>query len=166
MLSGGWLYFIVVLLTAWFALLSRTVWRLLNPARSDNQRTTRTQLTIGGMVFAAVAVGALLFLHLSWISPTVSQRLGTTAIRIFALLLFWPTLAGLILSVVGAGRVRFVGICTCLATGLWWFTLSVGAAISMGSATARHPTIFLVPKGYVGWVEVKYGEKATPPLNE
>jgi hypothetical protein len=108
----------------------------------------------------------LLFLHLSWVSPTVSQHFGTTAVRIFAVLLFWPTLAGFVLSAVGTGRARFLGIGTCLITGLWWFTLSVDAAISMGSPISRHPTTFLIPDGYVGWVEVKYGENGALPLQE
>jgi hypothetical protein len=113
---------------------------------------------------AAVAVGTLLLLHLSWIFPAISQRLGTTVIRILALLLFWSTLAGFILSIVGSGRTRFLGIATCLITGFWWFTLYIEAAISMGSPMARHPTAFLIPNGYVGWVEVKYGEKESSPL--
>src|SRR5262249_19045994 len=79
-------------------------------------------------------------------------------------LLFWPTLAGFVLCIGGAGRVRFLGIATCLGTGLWWFTLAMDSAISMGAPPiARHPTRFLVPKAYIGWVKIEYGRSA-PPL--
>jgi hypothetical protein len=39
------------------------------------------------------------------------------------------------------------------------------AAISMGAPPiARHPTQFLIPEGYVGWVSVRYGEKDATAL--
>ena len=164
MLSGGWLYSVLILLTIWFALLCRTAWKLLRGRQADGNRTTRTLFTVGGIGFAAVAVGALLFLHFTWISPSVSQRLGTPTVEILASLLFWATLAGFLLSAVGSGRTRLLGIGTCLITGFWWFTLSLGAAISIGSPIGRHPTTFLIPNGYVGWVEVKYDEKDAAPL--
>ena len=85
------------------------------------------------------------------------------AIRILALLLFWLTLVGLVLCAVGVGRIRWLGFGTSLVTGLWWLSLSVDAAISMGAPIARHPTKFLIPQGYVGWVKIEYGESA-PPL--
>src|SRR5208282_2312961 len=63
----------------------------------------------------------------------------------------------------GAGRIRFLGLGTCLATGLWWYTLAMGSAISMGAPIARHPTRFLIPKAYIGWIKIEYGRNA-PPL--
>jgi hypothetical protein len=38
------------------------------------------------------------------------------------------------------------------------------AAISMSASITRHPTRFLIPDGYVGWVEVKYGDSNVPAL--
>lgn len=164
MLTGGWLYFVLILLALWFALLCRTSWRLLRIPAQHREHPLRGRLTIAGIAFSAVAVGSLLSLHLSWISPTVSQHLGVAAIKILTLLLFWPTLAGLLLSIAGSGRIRFLGFATSLITGIWWFMLLMESAISMGVATVRHPARYLIPDRYVGWVEIKYGESNAPPL--
>jgi hypothetical protein len=117
-------------------------------------------LSLADIGFSTVAVGSLLVLHLSWVSPAISQHFGVTAIEALSVLLFWPSLAGLLLSVVGSGRRRFLGIGTTVITGLWWFSLYMVAAISMGAPPlARHPTKFLVPEGYVDWVSIRFGEK-------
>lgn len=42
--------------------------------------------------------------------------------------------------------------------------LSVVAVCLAGGATKRPPNLFLVPDGYVGWLEVQYGVKDTPKL--
>lgn len=155
----------MIVLAAWLVLIYRT-WRKLlrTPPPESEPRTTRDYLTISGIGSSAVAVGALLAFHLSWISVGISQHLGIAAIKIFFLLLFWPTLAGLVLSAAGAGRIRWLGVGTSLMAGLWWLSLSVGAAISMGAPPiARHPTKFLIPQGYVGWVKIEHGESG-PPL--
>jgi hypothetical protein len=34
----------------------------------------------------------------------------------------------------------------------------------MGAPLARHPVRFFIPDGYVGWVEIKYGETSSPVL--
>ncbi len=165
MISGRLLDLVLILLAAWLVLLCRIWWNLLRPPPLDREpRTPRNYLTIAGIGFSAVAVGALLALHLSWISVGISQHLGVAAIRILSLLLFWPTLTGLVLSAAGTGRIRLLGVGTSLATGLWWLSLSMGAAIAMGAPPiARHPTKFLVPQGYVGWVKIQHGESG-PPL--
>jgi len=162
MVIGGWsLYIVVTLLTLWVVLLCRTCWILLRAQLLSAASTTRNRLTIAGVVFSTIAVAALLALHLSWMSVESSQRLGVGGIRILALLLFWSTLAGLLLSTVGTGQKRILAIATCLATGLWWFTLWGVAAISMGSSPmARHPVVYLIPDGYVGWIRIRHGEEA------
>ena len=160
MISGRPLVYLLILLAAWFSLLCGALWQVL---RRPLARGPRTYLTVVGLGCSTMAVGALLVLHLSWLSVVSSQRLGEGGIRILALLLFWPTLAGFVLSIAGSGRMRFLGVGTCLATGFWWFFLAISAGISMGAPIARYPTRFLIPKGYVGWVKVKYGETA-PPL--
>jgi hypothetical protein len=138
-------------------------WKLLQE-RANNQPEVRNKLTLAGIGFSAIAVGSLLVLHVSWVSPAISQQLGVTTIRVLSICLFGPTLLGLILSAAGSGRMRLVGIGTTLITGLWWFSLSMAAAISMSAPIACHPTKFLVPEGYVGWVSVRYGEKDAPAL--
>ena len=160
MVSGRPLVFVLILLTVWFLLLCGVVWKALKARKSARGRN---HATIAGLGCAAIAVGALLGLHLTWISPTLSQHLGAGTIRILALFLFWPTLIGFALNVGGAGRIRFLGIATCFATGLWWFTLAMGSAISVGPPMTRHPTSFLIPNAYVGWITIDYRRNA-PPL--
>jgi len=158
MLNGGWLYFYVVVLGLWLGFLSRTCWRLLRKTPADRKQSIRGRLTIIGMALSALAVGSLLLLHLSWISAGVSQYLGVVAVRILSLFFFWPALGGLVLCSAGSGRIRFLGIGTSLIMGLYWLGLVMQSAISMGAVTIRHPIRFLIPDGYVGWVEVRYGQ--------
>jgi hypothetical protein len=159
MISGRPLVLVLILLASCFSLLCGAMLKLL---KSRKPAGVRNYLTLAGLVCATVAVGALFALHLTWTSADFSQRLGVGTIRILASLLFWPMLAGLILTASGVGRIRFFGLGTCLLTGLWWFTLAMGSAISMGAPIARHPTRFLVPKAYVGWVKIEYGRDAAP----
>ena len=162
MVIAGWpLYIVVTLLTLWFLLLCRTCWRLIKVDLPTTTSTTRSRLTVAGIIFSTIAVAALLALHLSWISVEASQHLGDGGIRVLALFLFWLNVAGLVFSTVGSGRMRFLGIGSSVATGIWWFTLWMVAAISMGSPPmARHPVVYLVPDGYVGWITIKHGENA------
>ncbi|WP_263357791.1 DUF6843 domain-containing protein [Acidicapsa ligni] len=122
----------------------------------------RYYVTSLALACAMAAVASLLALHLSWVSPDVSQRLGTNGIRVFGLLLFWPTILGLVVSGFGVGPIRILSIVTCLVAGLWYFTLVTTAAISMGASTVRHPSRFLIPKGYVGWITIKHGREGAP----
>jgi hypothetical protein len=165
-LTGIWLYPILILLTLWFVFLSRLSWKLLRAPRLETgpYETLRSQLTIAGMGLAAVAVGALLLLNLTWTSVDISQYLGSTAIKILSLLLFFPSVLGFLFSCLGSGRIRFLGVGTSFLTGCFWFGLVMGAAISMSASITRHPTRFLIPDGYVGWVEVKYGDSNVPAL--
>src|SRR5689334_9947591 len=101
--SGRPLVLVLVLLAAWFSLLCGVAWKAF---RTRKTAARRNHLTIAGLGCAAVAVGALLALHLTWISTGLSQRLGVGTIRILALLLFWPTLIGLVLNIGGTGRIR------------------------------------------------------------
>jgi len=114
------------------------------------------------MGLAAVAVGALLLLNLTWTSVEISQYFGSTAVRILSLLLLFPSLLGFLFSALGSGRIRFLGVGTSFLTGFFWFGLAMGAAISMSASIIRHPIRFLIPDGYVGWVEVKYGDLSAP----
>ena len=164
MLSGGWLDFSLVLMGLWIVLLCWTFWKLFSGLPRVTLSRFRNRLTIAGLGFSIVALSALFTLHLSWLSAGVSQRLGIAAIRILSLLVFWPTLAGLILSLVGSGKMRLLGVGTSLAMGFWWLNLSIDAAISMGPPIVRHPVRFLIPDGYVGWVKVRYSEHDATPL--
>jgi len=164
MLTGGTLQATLVLLALWFVALCVVAWKLLRPVALGLEPTTRSRLTIAGIWFSATAVGVLFLLHLSWISPGVSQRLGAATVGILSSLLFWSTLAGLVLSAVGLGKIRIFGIATCLATGYWWLSLAASAAISLGPEIVRHATSFLIPDGYIGWVEIKYDQSNEPAL--
>jgi hypothetical protein len=165
-ISGGWLYLAIILLAVWFAFLFRIFWKLLRAPKPETgpYETLRSQLSVAGMGFAAVAVGALLFLNLTWTSVEISQYLGSAVVRILLLSLFFPSVLGFLFSSLGSGKMRFLGVGTALLTGFVWFVLVMVAAVSMGPSIARHPSRFLIPDGYVGWVEVKYRESNAPPL--
>lgn len=158
-LSGRWLELILVFLVLWLAFLCWLCWGFVRQARPSHSIGVRGRFTLAGIGCSIVAVASLLLFHVSWISVSISQHFGVAAIRVLAQFLFWPTLAGLFFSAVGSGKKRFWALGSCLITGLWWLSLAMTAAISMGAAPiARHPTKFFVPAGYVGWVAVKYGE--------
>lgn len=162
-LSGRLLWVALTLLVAWLVLLCRTLWKLIRRSLPDRPHRTRIYLTIAGLGSSIVAVGALLGFHLSWISVEISQHLGIAAIRVFFFFLLWSTLAGLCLCLSGTGQTRWLGVGTCVAAGLWLVTLSFGVAISMGgSPIIRHPTKFLIPQGYVGWIRIKHDEGGLP----
>jgi hypothetical protein len=160
MISGRPLFVVLIVLSLWFLFLCWAVWKVLKTRGASGWPGYST---IAAMLCSTVAVGSLMALHISWTSANLSQHLGVEAVRLLALFLFWPTVAGLVLSIGGSGRIRFLSLVSCLATGLWWLTLATGAGISMGAPIARHPTRFLIPKGYIGWVEIEYGGHA-PPL--
>ena len=159
MVTGDWLLASMALLVVWLLLLGAALQTLLKT--NLIVRSIRGRLTVAGMMCSIIAVASLLALNLSWVSANVSQHLGVGAIRVLAMLLFWPTLVGLALCIGGSGSVRFLGVATCIATGLWWLTLYMSAAISMGAPPmVRHPIRYLIPEGYVGWVTIKHGEDA------
>jgi hypothetical protein len=162
-LSGRLLWAVLILLSAWLGFLCRTLGKMIKGTPTGRPREAQNYLTIAGLVSSIVAVGALLGFHLSWISAEISQHLGIASIRILFFVLLWPTLAGLFLCLSGTGPARWLGVATCLGTGLWCMTLSFGTAISMGAPPiARHPTRFLVPQGYVGWIKIKHGDGGLP----
>jgi hypothetical protein len=164
-LSGPWLGMVLAVLVSWLAFLFRICWKIVRQPKQDQRMGLRDFLTLAGIGFTIVAVGSLLVLHLSWISVSVSQHFGVSGIKRVSMFLFWPTLAGLLFSAVGAGSKRFWAFGTCLVTGLWWFSLATTAAISMGAAPiARHPAKYLIPANYVGWIEVRYGAANAPAL--
>jgi hypothetical protein len=37
--------------------------------------------------------------------------------------------------------------------------------LASGCLRTRHPSQFIIPKGYVGWVDVSYGVNGAPPLS-
>ena len=161
--SGRFLYLILALLGIWFTFLSVTFWRLLNKLRLGESPGTRHRLTVAGIALSGCAVGSLLLLHLTWFSSDVSQRLGIRTVSVLSLCVLAATVLGCLFSLAGAGKMRWIGISTCLLTGLWWISFSVTAGIS-GAVTARHPNRYLVPDGYIGWLEIKYGQKGAGDL--
>ena len=77
MFSGAALAVALTLIAAWFALLCVTLWKLPKlPPAADRNRQTRRYLTAAGIGSSTVAVGALLALHLSWISPDINRLTG------------------------------------------------------------------------------------------
>ena len=160
-LSGHTVVVVAVLLAAWFVFLWTSSWRAFRIAPSRNH--IRSRATAGGLLLSAIAVLATLTLDLSWLSADISQRVTFSVVRAIAMLIFWPSLIGLFLCIIGISRIRFVGVASCLLTSCWWLVLMTGSAISMGAMpVARHPVKYLIPDGYVGWVKIKRGENAAP----
>lgn len=74
------------------------------------------------------------------------------------------SISGVVLSLIGMGRVRLLSGLICLLTGGWWAVLYFAAAISMGSVLARHQVKYLIPADYTGWVRIRYQMPGAPPL--
>lgn len=159
MISGWPLVAVSVLLFVWLSLLLWTTWRSFRKKTGSSGREWMTRM---GLSCASLAVLGLLSLHLTWISPDISQKLGVGTVHLLALVLLYSTVAGFLLNLAGSGSSRFVGFGSCVATGIWWFVLATSAALSMGSVTTRHPTRYLIPSGYVGWVKIEYGDGGSP----
>ena len=85
-------------------------------------------------------------------------------IRILSLFIFVPAIVGLLLSGFGSGKTRLLGVGTCMVAIYWWLSLSMQSAFTMTAPIPRHPTRFLIPDSYIGWVEVDYGETNAPSL--
>lgn len=160
--SGPSVFLVAGLLSVWLAFLCSASWKAFTGVHGE--RRMRAAITGAGLLLSSIAVLAALALDLSWLSVDISQKMASSGVRFIAMLLFWPSLVGLILCIGGVGRIRFAGVATCLLTGFWWFTLLMGSAISMGAPPiARHPVRYLIPDGYIGWIKIRRGENA-PPL--
>ena len=135
---------------------------LLKQVRQHRPASRRSYLGLLGVGLSIMAVGALLLMHLSWISANISQYLGVGYISILSALMFGSAVVGVIVSLAATGKARWWGLGTSLGVGGWWFSLAIVAGITMGAVQTRHPTRYLIPEGYVGWVTVahEYG----PPL--
>jgi uncharacterized protein DUF6843 len=157
MISGSLLFALLIVLATWFLLLCIAF-------RQAKRTGSTNRITLAGLGSASVAVASLLGLHATWISADVSQRLGVTAISVLGKLLFWSTVLGLVGCVFGKGKLKFVGLGSVVITGLWWAFLAASAGISMGAPLVRHPIHLLIPNGYLGWVEVRYGDPTAPAL--
>jgi hypothetical protein len=128
MATSIWFYPALILLVSWFAYLFKVFWHLLRAPKPETgpYEALRWQLTVAGMGFATVALGALLLLTLSWNFVGGSHRLGSAVPRILSLLLVFPSLLGFLFSSLGSGRIRFLGVGTCFFTGVLWFGLAAG----------------------------------------
>jgi hypothetical protein len=164
-MSGATLYLVLVFLLFWAVLLfflSRASLKLL---QSGSEREHfRLRLTLIAMCSTATGVFATFLFCLTWISPDVSQYLGVSTLRVISHLIIWPSLAGLTLSLFGIGKVRAFSMVSSSLVSVWWLALVIGSGISMGPPLARHPVRYLIPEGYVGWVEIRPDPAGTPVL--
>jgi hypothetical protein len=163
-LSGWVLYVTLLFLVAWFVTMLYVTYLAWRRSSKEFDTQFRSWFTFAANALASIAILSLVILHVSWVSPEISQRAGTKLVQIVAIFLFFPSVAGFALSLIGRGRMRFLGTASTALSGAWWFVLAVDSGISMGSPQARHPIKFLIPEGYVGWVEVSYGLEGSPPL--
>ncbi len=156
MANGRALWLALILLSAWIVVLARAWWKLLKHVRRHRPASRRVYLNLTGVGLSTLAVGALLCLHLSWVSAGISQYLGTGFISFLSALVIVPAFVGLVASMAGTGRARWVGLGTSLLVGGWWIGLAMAAGITLGAVQARHPVRYLIPDGYVGWVTVAH----------
>lgn len=160
MWGEGWAYFTTAVLAVWFAFMARTCQESLRMPRPSCPQAFRWYLTIAGTVCSIVALASLLLLRLVWTSveiaqhrlPWVStenyQHLNVTAIKTLSVLWLGSSVAGLVLGVAGTKRKRILVVVTSLVTALWWLFL----------LDERHPARYLIPDGYVGWVEIRFAQ--------
>jgi hypothetical protein len=118
------------------------------------------------MVCSIAAVGSFLSLRLAWTSVEIGQHrlpwvftenyqhLNVWAIKILSVLWLASSLVGLLLGLAGTQRKRILVVATSFVTALWWLFLP----------GERHPARYLIPEGYVGWVEIRYGRTNATPL--
>ncbi len=159
MVKGVQLAIVLTVLVGVCAVLCGCCWRAASGFRGGQPPAVRNYLTVIGFGVAAFATFSLFALHITWLSPSVSQHLGNRTISVLSGLTFWSTGLALILLIGGSGKIRFLGLGASLAIGCYYSLLVLGAGLS-GSTLARHPTKYFIPEGYVGWVEVRYGEEA------
>ncbi len=161
MLAGWLLAFVIILLFAWVVLLVMQAKKAIgeSPVRHGFRRLT----ALAALVLSPIAVAALLALHLTWVSPSVSQALGEKTVSILSVLIFWLAVLGMIFGGAGFGRRRWIAFATSTIVLVWWLALGMTAAISMGAVLARHSTRYLIPRGYTGWISVVH-TRAAPPL--
>jgi len=166
MLGERWTYLATGLLAAWSVFLCWTCWRYVKTPRSDSQQPFRRRLNIAGMVCSIAAVGSFLSLRVVWTSVEIGQHrlpwvftenyqhLNVWAIKILSALWLVSSLVGLLLGLAGTKRKRMLVVATSLLAALWWLFLP----------GERHPARYLIPEGYVGWVQIRYGRANAMPL--
>jgi hypothetical protein len=163
-LSGTVLYVILAFLTIWLLGLLYGTYRFAMSLRNQRDQRLLFWLTPSAFLLAAIAVASLLLLHASWIAPEISQRLGTRFIEVLTDLLVFPSALGLVSALLGRGKPRGFAALSCVGSGAWWLVLAFDSGIAMGAPLARHPIRYLIPDGYVGWVEVRYGVPGSSQL--
>ena len=104
MASGRALWLALILLSAWIAVLVRTWWKLLKHVRQHRPASRRVYLNLTGVGVSTLAVGALLCMHLSWVSAGISQYLGIGFISFLSALVIVPAFVGFYYSRQGSLR--------------------------------------------------------------
>lgn len=166
MMEEGWTYLSTGVLAGWCAFLCWTCWRYIRTPQSDSQQPSRRRLNIAGMVCSIVAVSSYLSLRMAWTSVEIGQHrlpwvftenyqhLNVWAIKILSVFWLASSIVGLLLGLGGTKRKRILVVTTSLVGALWWLFLP----------GERHPARYLIPEGYVGWVEIRYGQAKAMPL--
>jgi len=161
-LSGRILWVSLLVLLVWLTLLVLFGKRALMESPSSGKEKARARLSPLAFCAVGIAVAALLTLHMTWVSPTVSQKLGGRTVTILSYLIFYPSILGLFLAAFGSGKWRWGAFASSVFLFCWWFALATVAGISMGAVLARHPTSYLIPMSYVGWVRIEHTDDAAP----
>lgn len=162
MLSGRILSVSLLVLFVWLVGLLLFGKRALREFHSSCKGKVRSYFSIVAFCVAGIGVAALLALHVTWVSPAVSQKLGEKTVTILSYLIFLPAILGLLMGILGSGKWRWSAFASSAFVLCWWFVLATAAGISMGVVLARHPTKYLIPTSYVGWVRIEHTDGAAP----
>jgi hypothetical protein len=154
----------IPILVLWCFFLCLLLWRYRTwlPS-SPNSR--RRNVNIAAVVFAIVATTSLLVLRLLWTPVEIAQHrlpwlqtenyqhLDVIAIKALSIVWISSSLAGMVLGFGATGLRRVFVVMTCLFAAFLWEFMDF-----------RHPARYLIPDGYLGWVEIRFGQADASPL--
>ena|SRR5579872_2366930 len=154
----------VPILILWCFFLCLLLWRYRTwLPESPNLR--RRNVNIAAIGCAIVATTSLLALRLLWTPVEIAQHrlpwlqtenyqhLNVIAIKALSIVWISSSLAGMVLGFGATGLRRVFVVVTCLFAAFLWNVIDF-----------RHPARYLIPDGYVGWVEIKFGQADASPL--
>jgi hypothetical protein len=91
--------------------------------------------------------------RLPWLQTENYQHLDVIAIKALSIAWISSSLAGLVLGFGATGLRRVSVVMTCLFAAFLWEFMDY-----------RHPARYMIPEGYVGWVEIRFGQANASPL--
>ena len=154
----------IPILVLWCAFLCLLLWRCRTrlPGGPNSRRRT---VNMAAIICAIVATASLLVLRLFWTPVEIAQHrlpwlqtqnyqhLDVIALKTLSIVWISASLSGLVLGFGATGLRRVFVVMTCLVAAFWWEFIDYW-----------HPARYLIPDGYLGWVEIRYGDMNATPL--